>query len=164
MLMKALLNRINGGTDTSSTRASSSYRRFSKLIYEKFPNLPTLILTLLRPQEDSSSHGEAAILHAQRVFPALEMVQRFGLPMERFQDIKEAMTHHSEGPNWSLREKAAKALSSIVQKSDFCNEINKLLSAGYHSHNTLHGRLLCVGGIVGRLDGSLPGGLIPWWV
>ena len=157
MLMKALLNRINGGTDTSSTRAPSSHRRFSKLVYEKFPNLPTLIMSLLDPQAEALSYPGAVVLHVQRIFPALEMVERFGLPSQRSQQIKDAMTYHLEGSNWALREKAAKALSLIVPEKELVNEIERLLSNTYRSHNALHGRLLCARGIVRRFQGSLSG-------
>ena len=150
--MKALLNRINGGTDTSSSRASSSHRRFSRLIYEKFPNLPDLILRLLSSPARDFCIQQGDILHAQRVFPALEIVERFGLPMSHAKEIRQAMVQYLEGPVWSLREKAAKALSAVMLGSDLVKETKRLLSKDWRYQNVLHGRLLCLRWLLQRFE------------
>ena len=153
--MKALLNRVNGGTDTSSSRASRAHRRFSRLIYKRFPNLPDIVLGLLSSQARNPDDGQGCIVHAQRVFPGLEIVERFGLPDLHAKEIKQAIIRHLEGPVWSLREKAAKALSSIVQKSDIGNVAQRLLRKDLQPQNALHGRLLCLRILLGRLDCTL---------
>ena len=143
MLMKALLNRINGGADTSSARASSSQRRLSRLTYQKYPNLPDLTLRLICLGPDRyQPDGTSAAAQAQKVFPAIEIVERFGLPTDHRDDIKKAMIHHLEGPVWAIRDKAAKALSSIADRNDFVDEISRMMSSNWCSQNALHGRLL----------------------
>ena len=152
MLMKALLNRINGGTDTSSPRASSSHRRFSKLTYEKFPHLPEMTLRLLSSQAQGLQYDQTDVLHAQRVFPALEIVERFGLPTSRAIEIRQAIIYHLEGPIWPMREKAAKTLGSIMLESDLLNETRNLLSKDWPHHNALHGRLLYLRWLLNRFQ------------
>jgi len=155
MLLKALLTRLNGGTDVSSARAASSRRRFSRLTYEKFPNLPGLILRLLCNQAKNSS--ENSVWHAQKVFPALEIVERCGLPLVLEAEIKQAICFHLEGPVWPIREKAAKALSLVLSKRNLLNEASRLLSSDWRSHNALHGRLLCLRSLVGQMESPLTG-------
>ena len=155
MLMKSLLNRINGGADTSSSRTSRAHRRFSGLTYEKFQNLPDLLLRLLCSRPENLETGQDGIVHAQKVFPALEIVEKFGLPVLYASEIKHAVLRHLEGPIWPLREKAAKALSSIVHKSEVENEVHGLLSKNWQSQNALHGRLLCLRMLLSRFDCAL---------
>ena len=157
MLLKALLNRINGGTDTSSTRVSSSHRRFSKLIYEKYPHLPQLTLSLLSP---ISSHGTGrggagGSLHAQKIFPGLEIVERFGLPLPLREPIEGAVRRHLEGPVWPLREKAARALSAGSASIDIVTEVKNLLSSPWKSQNALHGGLLYLRSLLLQKKGVL---------
>lgn len=151
MLLKALLSRLNGGTDTSSTRVSSSHRRFSRLTYEKFPNLPELILKLLRSQPRGGDQKENhSILHAQRVFPALEILERFGLPSIHQIEIETAIKHHLEGSFWSIREKAARALALTLDSDAVADEAERLLSPDWFSQNALHGRLLVLRYFIAR--------------
>lgn len=162
MLFKALLRRLNGGTDTASTKASSSHRSFSKLAYEKYPNLPNLILRLLCQNQQAlieAAHDETQtlLLQAQWVFPALEILERSGLPLKHRVEIEEAIRHHMASSIWVIREKAAKALALVVSEKDLAGEIRDLLKPGKISQNCLHGRLLCVGFMISRVGANLAG-------
>ncbi|KAL9102416.1 MAG: hypothetical protein Q9163_002437 [Psora crenata] len=152
MLIKALLNRIEGGRNISSTRTSSSNRAFSRLTYDTFTNLPDLTLGLLCSDltDSGRSNGAGGALQAQKVFPALEVVERFGLPVKYRARIMEAMVYHLEGPVWALRDKAAKALSLIAEESELLNLMSGLLSKDWSSQNALHGRLLHLRWLLGR--------------
>ena len=146
MLFKALIRRLNGGTDTSSTRASSPHRRFSKLMYEKYPSLLDLLLKLLRRIDtvrlDSGQSEISASMQAQRVFPALEIIEISGLPSQHDLEIKKLIWHHMESPAWPIREKAAKALALVLKHEDRHADIQTLLRPDWPSQNALHGRLL----------------------
>ena len=155
--MKALLNRINGGTNTSSTRVSSSHRRFSKLIYEKYPNLPHLTLSLLRSasNHDTGRRGGGGSLHAHKVFPGLEIVERFGLPVSLREPIEGAILRHLEGPIWPLRVKAARAFITGRASKDVVEEARSLLSSPWCGQNALHGRLLYLRSLLLQNRGAL---------
>lgn len=168
MLFKALLRRLNGGTDTASTKASSYHRSLSKLAYEKYPNLPNMILRLLCQNHQTlvkAPHDEtlslSSSLQAQRVFPALEILQRSGLPLQHRVEIEEALRHHMESPVWAIREKAAKALALVISQKDLGGEIRTLLQPSKISQNCLHGRLLCVRFMISRI-GTKPTGQRQW--
>ncbi|MCJ1464709.1 hypothetical protein MMC07_003322 [Pseudocyphellaria aurata] len=158
MLFKALIRRLNGGTDTASTKASSSHRSLSKLAYEKYPNLPNIILRLLyqTPEKplNASVDGIETLslsLQAQWVFPALEILERSGFPLQHRIDIEEAVRRHMASPIWAIREKAAKTLALVTNDEDLNAEIRTLLKPSNISQNCLHGRLLCVRSMISRI-------------
>ena len=145
MLMKALITRLNGGTDTFSKTAPSSHRRSTKLVYQKVPSLPTLLLRLLGSQNQvSHSHDSLHTPKVQAVFPALEIVERFGLPIVLGEEVEQAVKAYMEGSSWALREKAAKATSSNIVPSDVVQHVHELLALDLCSQNALHGRLMCL--------------------
>lgn len=164
MLFKALLRRLNGGTDTASTKASSSHRSLSKLAYEKYPNLPNMILRLLcqTPEKPSKAPVDeietlSLSLQAQWVFPALEILERSGLPLQHRLNIEEAVRHHMASPVWAIREKAAKTFALVTNEKDLNAEIRTLLRPSKISQNSLHGRLLCVRFMISRIDAKYTG-------
>ena len=163
MLFKALLKRLNGGTDTSSTKASSSHRRFSQLIYEKFPNLPDLLQRLLRripAQIQITGRESYPTMQAHRVFPALEVIERSGIPLQEQGPFLDALQYYNESPDWLIREKAAKALSLIVDETGFVDEVKSLLAPNWISQNALHGRLFRLRFLLARNEAPLFGELL----
>lgn len=163
MLFKALLKRLNGGTDTSSTKASSSQRRFSQLTYGKYPNLPDLLLRLLRrvpSQAQVSGRDLHPAVQAHRVFPALEVIERFGIPSQHQGPILDALHYYNESPDWSIREKAAKALSLIVDEAGLIEEVTSLLAPTWKTQNALHGRLLRLRFLLARNQAPLFGKML----
>jgi hypothetical protein len=171
MLFKALLRRLNGGTDTASTKVPSSYRRSSNLIYERYPNLPGLVLTLLCngrslaiESADLDDYEVHPATYAHVVFPALEIVERSGLPHQYRNEFSAAVWHHIESPDWLIREKAAKALSYVLDAKDLVNEAERVLPTDSLSQNALHGRLLCLQFLLARSDVPMLAyeALVPW--
>lgn len=163
MLFKALLKRLNGGTDTSSTKVSSSHRRFSQLIYKKYPNLPDLLLRLLSqtPTQTQVAGREIHLtMQAHKVFPALEVIERFGIPSQHHGPFFDALRNYNESHDWSIREKAAKSLSLVVDDTSIVEEVTSLLSPSWKSQNALHGRLLRLRFLLARNDAPLFGELL----
>lgn len=159
MLFKALVRRLNGGTDTASIKVKSSYRRSSHLIYEKYPNLPSLLLELLcnelplaTKSVNASQHDGHSVTPAHKIFPAMELLEILGLPNERGEMILEAVWQYMESFDWAIREKAAKALSHLLDSKDIINDARKLLLPDWPAQNALHGRLLCLQHLVARDD------------
>ena len=164
MLLNSLLRRLNGGTDTNSSKASSAGRRLSPLTYERYPNIAVLVTRLLSPCDHSFNGVErqatsgSGILTAQTVFPALEIIERFGIPKERRAEIRDLIEYHMRGPVWPIREKAAKAFAYAIHDKEVAVEAEELLKAVTASkctQNALHGRLLCVRYLFARLGTSL---------
>lgn len=163
MLFKALLKRLNGGTDTASNKVSSSHRRFSQLTYEKYPNLPDLLLRLLRRtpiQTPVTGKVLNPMMQAHRVFPALELIERSGIPSQQLGPFLDALQYYNESPDWSIREKAAKALSFIVDDKGIIEEFMSLLAPNWENQNALHGRLLRLRFLLARNEAPLSGELL----
>ena len=167
MLFKALLRRLNGGTDTASTKASSSYRSSSQLVYQRFPNLQALLLRLLDNGLNSRSeifeaenHNDLDVksTNAQSVFAAFEIIERSGIPPAYEADVRNALWRYAGSPSWSIREKAAKASSLVVDDRDIEKEVTALLVPHFRSQNILHGRLLCLRSLIGRTETPQIGG------
>ena len=164
MLLNSLLRRLNGGTDTNSTKASSANRRLSPLAYERYPNLPGLVASLLLPCGDSFSGPRwqrtsvSDTATAQRVFSALEIIERFGIPKDHYARIRELIDCHMRDPLWPIRDKAAKSFAYAIHEKEIAIEAGQLLQSILLSEglqNALHGRLLCVRYLLARLGPSL---------
>ena len=163
MLFKALLRRLNGGTDTASTIVPSSHRQASKIVFAKYPNVPDLVLRLLYDGGQPSLGGAARgtlNANAQSVFAALEVIERSGIPLTHEAEILDALKYYMAASDWAIRDKAAKTLSMVIHDQDLEVEINRLLSLDWMSQNVLHGRLLCVRYLICRVKVPLTGRLL----
>lgn len=162
MLFNSLIRRLNGGSDIHSSKTPSTHRRLSAAAYERFSNLPTLILRLLRADELDSRKKTQAVIDlsftttAQRVFPALEIVARSGVPNDHKHEILDLINYHMCSPAWPIREKAASTLAFVVRDEEIPQVIIRLLQPNWQSQNALHGRLLCVRHLVSRLKMARP--------
>lgn len=153
MLFKALLRRLNGGTDIASTKVSSSCRRSSNNTYEKCANLPDLISRMLGSRKYSDPKFSQRILDenvgssttkTQSVFAAFEVIEQSGIPHTHEAEILDTLWLYAGCSDWSLRNKAAKTLSLVIGDNDIEGQIKRLLSPDCESQNALHGRLLCL--------------------
>ena len=166
MLFKALIRRLNGGTDTHSTKVSSSHRRSSHLAYQKYPNLPGLILKLLyngnqpQPRVEMDNDSTSSVMKAQSIFAALEVVEQSGMPPTCTEAVRSAICLYAESPDWSLREKAAKALSLVIDDREIEEESVDLLSLVGRPHNAQHGRLLRLRFLLRRVRAPLTGKML----
>ena len=155
MLLKALLTRLNDGAGADSNRGNVGRRRrrrpFSRLVYEKYLSLPDLVVGLLQknllPQENENhSTTSPAVMSRsfQAVFPAMEIIERFGVPDSHRVIVTALLTQQLGSEVWALREKAARTLSLLIDEQS----IMKGIEDGYQYHclsqNALHGRLLCL--------------------
>ena len=163
MLINSLIRRLNGGSDVNSPRLPNTHGPLSVGAYERFPNLPSLLMRLLRVDDlDGRRNTQPALQQisvslsttARRVFPALEIIARSGLPGVDRMSIVDLIHHHMQSPGWSIREKAANTLALVIREQDIALEIDRLLRPNSHSQNALHGRLLCVRRLVSRLGAT----------
>ncbi|KAL8899451.1 MAG: hypothetical protein Q9207_006199 [Kuettlingeria erythrocarpa] len=160
MLLKALITRLNDGTNTASCRISNAHRRLSSLVYDKYQNLPDLLLRLLQYQDTvnlqipqpETKLAETLVLQAQRVFPALEIIEQSGVPTRHQSEILQAVWRHLEGPVWPIREKAAKALGYLPVGDNIEREMKQCLQRPWTTHNALHGRHLYMKYLHARME------------
>lgn len=148
MLLNALMRRMNGGMDIASSRISSTYRRASPRLYKKFPMLSDVLLKLLGTNHNDPSSS----IPIHKIFPALEIIERFGIPQSRHEQIFEALLIHRASPIWAIREKAAKAVAVVLAPRQALTQISSFLAKNWWSQNDLHGRLLSTKYLMGRIS------------
>lgn len=99
-------------------------------------------------------------MQAHKVFPALEVIERFGIPSQHHGQFFDALQYYNESQDWSIREKAAKALSLVVDETSIVEEVTSLLHPSWISQNALHGRLLRLRFLIARNEAPLFGDLL----
>ena len=174
MLFKALIRRLNGGTDVASTKVSSSHRRSSTQAYEAFPNLQRLVTRLLVQGSQSPLEGYKAFsandssfsisMRAQSVFAALEVIAQFGIPQKCDVDVQRLLWQYAESSDWSLREKAAKTLSLVMDHRNVEAETARLLQPPNQLQNALHGKLLYLRFMTSQNKNPLVGEMLSKWL
>ena len=166
MLLKALINRLLGKNEANSSTKSTSSPDITDLLYDKFPNLPDLIVKLLQPYnqfmksaiEPTLAKGLTMdIPQAQKVFPALEIIQRAGMPPKYRLTIKSLLLWHLGSTIWYIRKKSAKTISIVTDASSFYDEVTELLQEPWSTQNSLHGRLLCVRDLLFKASDTIEG-------
>lgn len=96
--------------------------------------------------------AETLALQAQRVFPALEIIEQSGIPKRHQNEIRQAVWRHLEGPVWPIREKAAKALSHLPLGDNIEREMKECLARPWTTQNALHGRHLYLKLLLARIE------------
>lgn len=153
MLLKALLNRLLGKNEANNSIVSAASHNTTTMLYDRFSNLPDLIVKLLQHDtqpiqgmsEPAHKNGSTLdIPQAQKVFPALEIIERAGMPSKHRSMIKLLLLWHLGSTVWLIRKKTAKTLSIITDASRFQVEVIGLLQDQWPTQNSLHGMLLCV--------------------
>lgn len=166
MLLKALLSRLLGKNEGSSSTRSAIGHGTTNLLYDRFPNLADLIVKLLQADvklvENTrelvhKNDSTLDIPQAQKVFPALEIIQRAGMPLKHPPTIKSLLLWHLGSTVWYIRKKAAKTISIVTDASRFQDEVTELLQEPWLSQNSLHGRLLCVRELLSMASDTVDG-------
>jgi hypothetical protein len=147
MLFKALLTRLTGGSGSNTLGTGRVHRRFPQAVYNKYPELAAIVLHQLRKSSDfESGHNNAGddLLQIQVCFPAMEIIDRVGVPANDRDEI-EMLIHYLLGsPVWNVREKAARTLSTFAAIFDVLSGMVIASTDGSISSNMVHGYLLCM--------------------
>ena len=153
MLLKALLTRLNEGAGANQNREKGDRCPFSRLVFEKYPGLPDLIVGLLgsdgitetrMADSRSNTSSNALSTHFQAIFPAMEIIERFGIPDSHRAIVIGFLSQHLESRVWALREKAASTLALLIDEHSIIKDIKDSWQGYWPSQNLLHGRLLCL--------------------
>ena len=158
MLFKALLSRLSTGLSSSPSKTLEGHRRFVKSTYNKYPRLADLVVRLL---EQSCSIGSKDLVDddAQQIqfaFPAMEVIERVGVPSIHRDAITSLLMKQLESHVWNLREKAARTLSFLLDENFLIERLRTTSQSGIFKQNAVHGMLLCLHNLsdAGRFDSS----------
>ena len=154
MFFRALLARMCGGTSLGHEKAVESRQRFAKATHNRYPKLAPLVLQLLRAsvQDGSMEPGRSQVEKVQISFPALEIIQRVGVPESHQQDSKALLLKLLGIEDWHFRDKAARAFSLMTDYETVLNELREVTFNPGTSQNKTHGLLLCMKYLAQRDD------------
>ena len=108
-----------------------------KLAYDKYPDLPALLINLLNSDLDVTSSTKTSV---ELVFPALDIIHRAGVPLSYLKDMRRSVVRHLGNRVWNVRERAARTLSAIT-RDHWVEETIKLFQDIHEetSSNHIHG-------------------------
>ncbi|KAI9670060.1 MAG: hypothetical protein M1817_004540 [Caeruleum heppii] len=159
MLIRALTTRLFRSNRPESQPGRKVGLHTTPSIYVDYPRLAPILTRLLEAtatsQDMSSGVPEVAseaIEH--RVYPALDIIRRAGLPRTERLHMKNLIYRHLGAQAWHVREMAAQTYSSLIGDGDVYREIETLLKTPIRDQNSLHGRLLTLGCLLQKFDGQ----------
>ena len=77
-------------------------------------------------------------------FPAMEVVERVGVPSLHRDTIVSLLMRQLENPVWNLRDKAARTLGFLLSEESLVEGLRVASHSGIASQNSVHGTLLCL--------------------
>ncbi|KAK6439219.1 hypothetical protein LTR95_004568 [Oleoguttula sp. CCFEE 5521] len=144
MLFRAVIDRLLGTNDAYINDTTASSRL---LDFDQHPDLLDLIMGLLSADVEKTSTGRT-----EGVFPALQLLQRARVPVERQINVRDAVFALTKDASWHIRDKAARTYISLVAANQRIDTLQTLLEPPYEGHNALHGRLLCAKYLLRKLQ------------
>ncbi|KAI9870465.1 MAG: hypothetical protein M1830_004221, partial [Pleopsidium flavum] len=156
MLFRALIDRLFGTSEQLNQTEPNNHARALRLSYDKYPNLPRLLVRLLggdilgdlSKQDDDTDVSSAT--PAEIVFPALEIIRRAGSPAQENVIISTLVMQHLGSKIWNVREMAARTYCSLVAEKEYLEKIALLLDLDWCTSNRLHGIMLSVKFLIGK--------------
>ncbi|KAI9797930.1 MAG: hypothetical protein M1835_005766 [Candelina submexicana] len=153
MLLQALIDRLCGvGRGEDKTYKTIDVQVPGSL-YESYPELTGLLLEVLGTSKSlkpaakffgkNKDEERGASTRIEAVFPALEIVQRAGLPPGHAEEVTKLVLRHLGSRAWQIRVTAARTLSVILSGQPCTYRMSLLLDEPWASTNTRHGKLLC---------------------
>ncbi|KAK0736952.1 putative death-receptor fusion protein-domain-containing protein [Apiosordaria backusii] len=148
LLLRALIDCLLGTGESKAIIESGWDGNSVRISYNKYPELPDIVLGLL--QADDVDAGLANSAAAEAVFPALDIIRRAGPPEEHRDELRKRIENYLGSKIWHVREIAARTLCSFLLREDWVSEIGKLLEQAGTSSNRLHGALLTARFVIER--------------
>ncbi|KAK4106469.1 hypothetical protein N658DRAFT_512297 [Parathielavia hyrcaniae] len=141
LLLRSLIDCLLGTGESKASIESGWDGHSTRISYDKYPTLPSVILNLLRSVDETlvqvSQSGAA-----EAVFPALDIIRRAGPPEEHRSELRTHIEGYLGSRLWHVREIAARTLCSFLLQEQWAQEIGRLLVESGNRTNRLHGALL----------------------
>jgi hypothetical protein len=165
MLFRALMTRMRRRTTGAKIRMghAATSNDDMKISFQKYPGLVPLVSRLLdtiiqKPMDDPSFETKMSwelSISTERVFPALELIGS-KLPSSSAHDestLRRLVLAHTKNPVWGIRDHSARVFASLVDLSEILTTVRDIgnLASPSLSENHIHGRILCVRYLLGRL-------------
>ncbi|KAF4553253.1 putative death-receptor fusion protein [Elsinoe fawcettii] len=137
MLFRALLDRLLGTNDAYDEIGTTA---ISKEIFTKHQQMLPLLYKLLEANVHDLSESTAV----EKVFPALQILQRASPPKDESRRIRAALIKLTSCPHWLIRDKAARTIALLHGEGNITAVISTLFVEQPESPNARHGQFLCI--------------------
>ncbi|EDN98844.1 hypothetical protein SS1G_13703 [Sclerotinia sclerotiorum 1980 UF-70] len=151
LLLRSLIDCLFGTNENKASIEAGWDGRSTKLSYEKYPNLPEILLKLLNKETINTEDTNAPAIGAiESVFPSLDIIRRAGPPVILCNEIKERVSVHLGSKFWHTRELAARTMCTFMLHDRWLLDLENLLKIANLSTNYTHGVLLTVNSVLER--------------
>ncbi|KAM4054760.1 putative death-receptor fusion protein [Hirsutella rhossiliensis] len=156
LLLRSLIDCLFGSQESKAMIEAGWDGKANRIPYHRYPNLPTVLRTLLMSGHQMLAQTTAIVSAAESVFPALDIIRRAGPPELLRDEIQVHVAVYMSSPVWHVRELAARTLCSCLLHEGWFPIAKKLVqeALGARSSNRLnhvHGVLLTLKFLVQRL-------------
>lgn len=151
LLLRSLIDCLFGTNENKASIEAGWDGRSTKLSYEKYPELPELLLKLLGKEALSNEDANTPAIGAiESVFPALDIIRRAGPPTILRNEIKERVSIHLGSKFWHTRELAARTMCTFMLNNQWLSDLENLLKISDGSTNYAHGVLMTINFVLER--------------
>ncbi|CAK7270737.1 hypothetical protein SEPCBS57363_004254 [Sporothrix epigloea] len=164
LFLRSLIDCLFGTGESKASLESGWDGRTIRISYNKYPTLPSVLLSLLRTDatpDDAASASDRGHLQirsqqaaAESVFPALDIIRRAGPPESHYTELYNAVVSYLGSHLWHVREMAARTVCSfLVVNSKWAAAIQRLFLDKFalSSSNRWHGLLMTVRFVLERV-------------
>jgi hypothetical protein len=144
ILLKSLIDCLFGSSESKAATEAGWDGKSIKLAYERYSELPDLLLALLKSDETVTTIDKPRIGAIESVFPALDIVRRAGPPDVKKDEIYLHACVHLGSNIWHIREIAARTVSTLLSHENWVREVSTLLEDAPSSTNRYHGGLMAI--------------------
>jgi hypothetical protein len=144
-LLRSLIDALFGTNESKVVTETGWDGRSIRLSYDKYPDLPGLLLKLLDADTCRLENLTAPkVSSVESMFPALDIIRRAGPPSTHRNEIYKSVSVHLGSKVWHIRELAARTICTLLLHDDWLPAVVKLIESSTKSTNHLHGVLMAV--------------------
>lgn len=156
IFLRSLVDCLFGNHETKAMIEAGWDGQANRIPYHKYPDLPGVLLDLLRSGNALIATNDSAIVAAESVFPALDIIRRAGPPDLLRGQIRDHVSQYLASPVWHLRDMAARTMCSCLLNEDWVTVVGDLLrdlldNTATPCQNHIHGILSTIKLMIGRL-------------
>ncbi|KAH7329221.1 putative death-receptor fusion protein-domain-containing protein [Stachybotrys elegans] len=156
ILLRSLIDCLFGCHESKAMIEAGWDGKTNRIPYHRYPNLPNVLLNLLKTGNQIAAPAEPSSTSAESVFPALDIIRRAGPPDLLRDELQLNIIKYLASPVWHVREIAARTLCSCllhdkwlhVVKDIFNNALNDAMGT---QQNHIHGVLMALKFVFERL-------------
>ncbi|KAI9166889.1 HEAT repeat protein [Paramyrothecium foliicola] len=147
IFLRSLIDCLFGSHERKSMIEAGWDGKANRIAYHRYPNLPQVLVNLLKSGHETIGLTSAGSSAAEAVFPALDIVRRAGPPDLLRDELQYHVAKYLASPVWHVRELAARTLCSCLLHQHWFSAVQQIYHSalaenGRANQNHVHGVLL----------------------